>query len=396
MADRSSPRPVPKRRSWSWRSQAFRGVVYQVIAVSVIALIAWFLTSNTLTNLRIRGIQSGFDFLIQPAGFGIGESVIEFDSSNPYWKAFLVGLTNTLRVAIIGILIASVLGTVIGIGRLSRNFLLRSVCAAYVELFRNIPVLLQLLTWYLLLNELLPPVSEALHPAPGMYLSKGGFAFPVPVWAPGFGLIVAGAVAGATCAWLYRRWAYTQFTLTGHARAMFWPAVAIIVAGVTAGWFAAGMPTALDMPEKTEFNVVGGGAVTPEFLALTLGLAIYTAAFIAEIVRSGIQAVPWGQIEAASSLGLSRNRQLKLVLLPQALRVIIPPLTNQYLNLTKNSSLAVAIGYPDLVSISNTTLNQTGRAVECITIIMAVYLTLSLSTAALMNWYNARAAIKER
>ena len=388
--------PTLTRRSWSWRSRAFRGVVYQIVAVSVIALVAWFLTSNTLTNLRIRGIQSGFDFLIQPAGFGIGETVIAFDSSNPYWKAFLVGLTNTLRVAIVGIVIATVLGTLIGIGRLARNFLLRGVCTAYVELFRNIPVLLQLLMWYLLLNELLPPVSEALNPAPGMYLSKGGFAFPVPVWAPGFGLIVAGAIAGVVLAWLYRRWVHAQFALTGRARPVFWPALAIVVVCVAAGWLAAGTPTALDMPAKTEFNVSGGGAVTPEFLALTLGLAIYTAAFIAEIVRSGIQAVPWGQIEAASSLGLTRNRQLKLVLLPQALRVIIPPLTNQYLNLTKNSSLAVAVGYPDLVSISNTTLNQTGRAVECITIIMAVYLTLSLSTAALMNWYNARAAIKER
>ncbi|HKO66315.1 MAG TPA: ABC transporter permease subunit [Burkholderiaceae bacterium] len=396
MADRFSSKPAPRRRSWSWRSRTFRGVVYQVIAVSVIALAAWFLTSNTLTNLRIRGIQSGFDFVIQPAGFGIGETVIEFDSSDPYWKAFLVGLTNTLRVAIVGILLSTALGTAIGIGRLSRNFLVRAVCSAYVEIFRNIPVLLQLLMWYLLLNELLPPVSEALHPAPGMFLSKGGFAFPVPVWSPGFGLILAGATAGIVCAWLYRRWTYAQFALTGHARAVFWPAVTIIVIGVVAGWFAAGMPTALDMPAKTEFNVVGGGAVTPEFLALTLGLTIYTASFIAEIVRSGIQAVPWGQIEAASALGLSRGRQLKLVLLPQALRVIIPPLTNQYLNLTKNSSLAVAIGYPDLVSISNTTLNQTGRAVECITIIMAVYLTLSLSTAALMNWYNARAAIRER
>ena len=396
MADTLALKPALQRRRWSWRSQAFRGVVYQVLAVSVIALVAWFLTSNTLTNLRVRGIQSGFDFLSQPAGFGIGETVIEFDSSNPYWKAFVVGLTNTVRVAIIGILIATVMGALIGIGRLSRNFLLRGVCTAYVELFRNIPVLLQLLMWYLLLNELLPPVIDALHPAPGIYLSKGGLAFPVPVWAPGFGLIAAGALAGVTLAWLYRRWANAQFVLTGRARPMLWPALAIFVVGIVGGWLAAGTPTALDMPEKTQFNVAGGGAVTPEFLALTLGLAIYTAAFIAEIVRSGIQAVPWGQIEAASSLGLTRNRQLKLVLLPQAMRVIIPPLTNQYLNLTKNSSLAVAIGYPDLVSISNTTLNQTGRAVECITIIMAVYLTLSLSTAALMNWYNARAAIKER
>jgi len=388
--------PSLKRRNWSWRSQALRGVLYQALAVGVIAFVAWFLTSNTLTNLRIRGIQSGFDFLTQPAGFGIGESVIAFDSSNPYWKAFLVGLTNTIRVAIIAILIATMLGTAIGIGRLSRNFLLRSVCTAYVELFRNIPVLLQLLMWYLLLNEVLPPVSDALNPVPGMYLSKGGFTFPLPVWVPGYGFMLGGAIFSVGLAWLYRRWAQVQFALTGRARALFWPSLAIVFVGVGVGWLAGGMPTALDIPEKTEFNVIGGGAVTPEFLALTLGLAIYTAAFIAEIVRSGIQAVPWGQIEAASSLGLTRKRQLQLVLLPQALRVIIPPLTNQYLNLTKNSSLAVAVGYPDLVSISNTTLNQTGRAVECITIIMAVYLTMSLFTAALMNWYNARVAIKER
>lgn len=387
---------APKPRGWSWRSKAFRGVVYQVLAVGAVALVAWYLTTNTLTNLRIRGIQSGFDFLSQPAGFGIGESIIAFDSSHPYWRAFLVGLTNTMRVAVVGIVIATVLGTVIGIGRLSRNFLLRGVCTAYVELFRNIPILLQLLMWYLLLNELLPLAADALNPAPGMYLSKGGFAFPIPVWAPGDWLLVAGAIAGIASAWVYRNWARAQFVATGRVRPILLPVLAIIVVGIVAGWFAGGAPATFDVPEKTRFNIVGGGSVTPEFVALTLGLAVYTAAFIAEIVRSGIQAVPWGQIEAASSLGLGRKRQLQLVLLPQALRVIIPPMTNQYLNLTKNSSLAVAIGYPDLVSISNTTLNQTGRAVECITIIMAVYLTLSLSTAALMNWYNARAAIVER
>jgi general L-amino acid transport system permease protein len=383
-------------RTWSWRSRAFRGVVYQVLAVALIGLVAWYLTSNTLTNLRVRGIQSGFDFLNQPTGFGIGESVIRFDSSAPYWKAFLVGLTNTIRVALIGILIATVVGTLIGIGRLSRNFLLRSVCGAYVEIFRNIPVLLQLLMWYLLLTELLPPVSAPLNPLPGLYLSKSGLSFPEPVWGAGYAVMAIGALAGVALAWVYRRWAQARFMRTGHAPATFWPTLAIIVAATAAGWLAGGMPTAVDMPERNRFNVAGGGAATPEFLALTIGLAIYTAAFVAEIVRSGIQAVPWGQIEAASSLGLTRNRQLQLVLLPQAMRVIIPPMTNQYLNLTKNSSLAVAIGYPDLVSISNTTLNQTGRAVECITIIMAVYLTLSLSTAAFMNWYNARVAIQER
>ncbi len=396
MADGLAPKPIPQRRTWTWRSRAFRGVVYQILAVSVIALVAWFLTSNTLTNLRIRGIQSGFDFLNQPAGFGIGETVLEFDSGDPYWKAFLVGLTNTLRVAVIGILISTLLGTMVGIGRLSRNFLLRAVCTAYVELFRNIPVLLQLLMWYLLLNELLPPVSEALNPAPGMYLSKGGFAFPVPVWVPGFGLMVAGAIAGAALAWLYRRWAHAQFALTGHARPVFSPMLAIFVIAVAAGWFAArradraghACKDRVQRGRRRRSDAGVSGAHT-RACGLHGGVHCRDCAF-------GHSGSAWGQIEAASSLGLSRSRQLKLVLLPQALRVIIPPLTNQYLNLTKNSSLAVAVGYPDLVSISNTTLNQTGRAVECITIIMAVYLTLSLSTAALMNWYNARAAIKER
>ena len=387
---------APKKRDWSWRSQAFRGIIYQLIAVGLLGFAVWWLATNTLENMRIRGIQSGFGFLAQPAGFDIGETIINFDSADPYWKAFLVGLSNTLRVAIIGIFFTTILGTLIGIGRLSKNFLLRGLCTWYVELFRNIPVLIQLLMWYFILTTLLPPVSEALQLGPGMYVSKSGMSFPIPEWGFGQALAAAGMVAGLVVSWLYRRWAHTQFERTGIPRATFWPSVAMVVGFGLIGWFAGGAPTALEFPEKTEMNVSGGGAVTPEFLAVVIGLTIYTAAFVAEIVRSGIQSVAWGQSEAASALGLSRGQQLKLVLLPQAMRVIIPPMTNQYLNLTKNSSLAVAIGYPDLVSISNTTLNQTGRAVECIAIIMAVYLTLSLTTAALMNWYNSRAAIKER
>ena len=387
---------APKKRDWSWRSQAFRGLIYQLIAVGLLAFAGWWLATNTLENMRIRGIQSGFGFLAQPAGFDIGESIIEFDSANPYWKAFLVGLSNTLRVALIGIFFTTILGTLIGIGRLSKNFLLRGVCTWYVELIRNIPVLIQLLMWYFVLTTVLPPVSEALHLGPGMYVSKSGMSFPIPEWGFGQALAAAGMVVGLIVSWLYRRWARAQFERTGIPRPTFLPSLAIVIGFGLLGWAAGGAPTALDFPEKTEMNVSGGGAVTPEFLAVVIGLTIYTAAFVAEIVRSGIQSVPWGQTEAGSALGLSRGQQLKLVLLPQALRVIIPPMTNQYLNLTKNSSLAVAIGYPDLVSISNTTLNQTGRAVECIAIIMAVYLTLSLTTAALMNWYNSRAAIKER
>jgi len=229
-----------------------------------------------------------------------------------------------------------------------------------------------------------------------MYVSKSGMSFPIPEWEVGQAFAALGLVIGLFVSWFYRRWARAQFEKTGIPRAMFWPSLVIIIVCALIGWAVGGAPTALEMPEKTEMNVSGGGAVTPEFLAVVIGLTIYTAAFVAEIVRSGIQAVPWGQTEAGSALGLTRGQQLQLILLPQAMRVIIPPMTNQYLNLTKNSSLAVAIGYPDLVSISNTTLNQTGRAVECIAIIMAVYLTLSLTTAALMNWYNSRSAIKER
>ncbi len=385
-----------KRRDWSWRSRATRGLIYQVLAVAAIAAAAWFLWHNTLQNMRVRGIQSGFGFLTQPAGFDIGESVFAFDSADPYWKAFLVGLANTLRAAVVGIFFTTILGTLIGIGRLSRNFLVRSLCTGYIELFRNIPVLLQLLMWYFILNEWLPPVSDALHPLPGIFLSKSGMSFPVPVWESGYVVMLAGLVLGVAAAWLYRRWARAAFERTGNPHPAFWPALVLVIAGAGLGWLAGGAPTALELPVRNTLNVSGGGAVTPEFLAVTIGLTIYTASFVAEIVRSGIQSVPWGQTEAAAALGLSRGQSLKLVLLPQALRVIIPPLTNQYLNLTKNSSLAVAVGYPDLVSISNTTLNQTGRAVECIAVIMAVYLTLSLVTAGLMNWYNARSAIRER
>jgi general L-amino acid transport system permease protein len=313
---------MPKKR-WNWRSRAFRGLVYQVLAIALIALLVWFLAHNTAYNMKMRGIQSGFDFLLQPAGFDIGESLFDYDSAQAYWRAFLTGLFNTLRVAVVGIVLITVLGTLLGVGRFSRNALVRGLCSVYVELFRNIPVLLQLLMWYLLLAEAMPPVDAPRQLGPLM-LSKNGLA-----WQAGL-----------------------------EAEALF--------------------------------------TLSPEFLAVLLGLTLYTASFVAEVVRAGIAAVPLGQAEAAAALGLSRFQTMRLVMLPQALRVIIPPMTNQYLNLTKNSSLAVAIGYPDVVSIANTAINQTGRAVECITIVMGVYLCTSLATSLLMNWYNARAAIKDR
>ncbi len=389
-------RPPPRRRGWSWRSQAFRGLVYQVLAAAVIGLALWFLAHNTVDNMRARGIQSGFGFLLQPAGFDIGESVIPYDALEQNWKAFLVGVLNTLRVAVVGIVLATVLGALLGVGRFSRNALVRGFCYGYVELFRNIPVLLQLLVWYLFFTDVLPPISEPLSVGGAFFLSKAGFSFPVPVWGLGQALAAAGAAICVPIAWTYRRWAIRQFELTAKARSTFWAPIFIVFAGSIIGWVAGGAPTAWNFPVPGTFSMEGGASATPEFLGVLLGLVLYTAAFIAEVVRAGIASVAHGQVEASGSLGLSRGQTMRLVILPQALRVIIPPMTSQYLNLTKNSSLAVAIGYPDVVSIATTALNNTGRAVECIAIIMLVYLVTSLSTAGFMNWYNARAAIKER
>ena len=390
-----SSKSPPKNKSWSWRSQAFRGLIYQVVAIGLIVAIVWFLAHNTLSNMKIRGIQSGFDFLMGPAGFDIGESLYPFDSAQPYWQAFVVGLTNTLRVAILGIILTTVLGTLLGVGRFSRNALVRGVCYGYVEFFRNVPVLLQLLMWYLFFTEALPAAAEAWRVGP-FFLSKGGLAFPVPVWSSGQFWATVGLLAGAGLAFVYRQWAIKQFEATGQLKSMFWVPVAICLAVSLLGWVAGGAQTAFDFPVMGEFAVEKGGSLTPEFLSVLLGLTVYTAAFVAEVVRSGIQSVARGQGEAAAALGLSPGQSMRLVTLPQALRVIIPPMTNQFLNLTKNSSLAVAIGYPDVVSIANTALNQTGRAVECISIVMLVYLSTSLTTSLLMNWYNTRSAIQER
>ncbi|HEX4944421.1 MAG TPA: ABC transporter permease subunit [Usitatibacteraceae bacterium] len=391
-----SGHPPPRRRDWSWRSQAFRGLVYQVLAAAVIGLALWFLAHNTVENMRVRGIQSGFGFLVQPAGFDIGESLIPYDALDRNWRAFLVGVLNTLRVAIVGVVLATVLGALLGVGRFSRNAIVRGLCYAYVELFRNIPVLLQLLVWYLFFTDILPPISEPMTIGGVIYLSKAGFSFPVPVWGLGQALAAAGAAICLPIAWWYRRWTIRQFELTARVRSVFWAPVAIVFAGSIIGWIAGGAPTAWNLPAPGAFSMEGGASATPEFMGVLLGLVLYTSAFIAEVVRAGIASVAHGQVEAAGSLGLARSQTMRLVILPQALRVIIPPLTSQYLNLTKNSSLAVAIGYPDVVSIATTVLNNTGRAVECITIIMLVYLVTSLSTAGFMNWYNNRTAIRER
>jgi general L-amino acid transport system permease protein len=314
-----------------WRSAKGRRIAYQAAAIGVALAVGWFLIANTMANLEERRIASGFGFLARESGFEIGESAfLRYSASDTYLRALLVGLTNTLSVALIGIVLATGLGTAVGLARLSRNALLRGLSATYVEFIRNVPLLVQLFFWYAVITEGMPGASEALSPLPGVFLSNRGIFF----------------------------------------------------------------PTFSSVPELEGFNFVGGMVVSPEFAALLVGLTTYTAGFIAEIVRAGILAVDRGQGEAAHALGLSRGQTTRLIILPQALRVIIPPMTSQYLNLTKNSSLSVAIGYPDLVSIANTTMNQTGQAIEGIAIIMAVYLTISLSISAFMNWYNAHVAFK--
>ena len=389
------PSPDKKNRTISWRSREGRSVIYQIVAIlSAFALVA-LLVRNTLANMRLRGIQSGYDFLFQPFGFDISETVIEYAHNSSYFVAFAIGMLNTMKVAIIGIALATMVGVLIGIGRFSANFLVKKICYAYVEFFRNVPVYLQLLIWYLVFAEALPDLDGAWNVG-HFYLSKNGISFPWPVWELGQTLALVGAGLGLVFGLYYRRLARAHFDLTGQPRPVLWVALAATLGLSVLGWLAGGAPMEWDLPKMGDFQIEDGGAFSPEFMALLFGLVFYTAAFIAEVVRSGIASVSLGQHEAAASLGLSKRQVMRLVVLPQALRVIIPPLTSQYLNLTKNSSLAVAIGYPELVSIANTTLNQTGRAIEALSIVMLVYLTLSLITSALMNWFNASAAIQER
>jgi general L-amino acid transport system permease protein len=393
----SSSPSAHRARPWSLNSRATRGLIFQVISLVLVVLGIAYLANNTQANMAARGIPSGFDFLATPAGFDIGETIIvEYSPSDSYGKAIWVGVLNTLKVAVIGIILTTVLGVMLGIGRFSRNALVRGFCYGYVELFRNVPVLLQLLMWYIFMVDILPASNEAANAFDLFFLSKGGFSMPIPASGVGWSFMFWGLLAGLVAAYIWRQRTYAKFEQTGELGDTVWVPVALVLVLALVGWLFGGRPTEWNVPEQLIFAVDGGYNASPEFMSVLIGLVVYTAAFVAEVVRSGIQSVSHGQTEAASALGLSQGQTMKLVVLPQALRVIIPPLTSQYLNLTKNSSLAVVVGYPDVVSVVNTTINVTGRAVECIAIIMLVYLSTSLSTSVFMNWYNARKAIKER
>lgn len=377
-----------------WNDRRVRSILYQVGVIGGVILLGAYLVSNTLANLESRNIATGFGFLWREAGFGVSESPIEYSPADSYARVLFVGLLNTLKVSIIGIVLATVIGTIAGIGRLSRNWLVARFATVYVESLRNIPVLLQLFFWYALISEAMPAPRSALNPLPGVFLSGRGLKFPEPVWQTTHLLMLLALLAGIGAAWSISRWARVRRERTGQLFPSIQVGVGLILGLPLLTWVLGGAPTAMNMPVLRGFNFEGGFTVTPEFVALLVGLVLYTGTFIAEIVRGGILAVSHGQTEAALALGLSRGQVLRLIILPQALRVIIPPLTSQYLNLTKNSSLAVAIGYPDLVSTANTAINQTGQAVEGIAVIMTVYLTVSLSISAFMNWYNRRIALK--
>lgn len=373
----------------------FRGYAYQVLLGLSVALLAYLLYVNVNANLERQRIATGFDFLFETSGFDVGEKLIDYDSEDSYGRALWVGILNTLMVSACGIVLATILGTLMGIARVSRNWLASRLASAYVELCRNIPVVLHVIFWASVIRNL-PSPKQALSPFEGVFIANRGLIFPVPVANQAYVWVGAAFVVGLIAAFVLGRWAQSHREKTGRYITTFWPGLGLILGLPLLAWIVQGAPLAWDVPALKGFNFRGGASMTPEFIALLIGLTVYTGAFIAEIVRAGIQSVPSGQIEAARALGIRRGFIMRYITIPQALRVIVPPTTSQYLSLTKNSSLGVLIGYPDLVNVGNTTLNQTGQAVEAIAVMMTVYLIISLTISLVMNIYNRFVAIPEK
>ena len=390
------PGVAPSSKPKFWNDPDKRALLFQVLMVLTILGFVGYLVNNALTNLEQRGITTGFAFLGQTAGFDILMSLVEYDSTHSFGTTFVVGLLNTLLISALGIIFATIIGFLMGIARLSNNWLVGKVAAAYIEIFRNIPLLLQIFFWYFAVLRALPSPRQSIELG-SAFLNIRGLYLPAPVFESGFGLVTIAIAIAIAAVFLLMRWNTRRQDATGQRFPVLWTSLAILLGLPLLAFLLAGMPMSLDYPALKGFNFQGGMTVIPELLALLFALSIYTGAFIAEIVRSGIEAVNKGQTEAASALGLPKGKTLRLVVIPQAMRVIIPPLTSQYLNLAKNSSLATAIGYPDLVSVfMGTTLNQTGQAIEIIFMTMGVYLLISLSVSGLMNWYNKRMALVER
>jgi len=388
---------TPRVKVAPWNDPVIRGWAFQIVVVGLVGALFWFLVSNTIDNLQRQKIASGFHYLQREAGFEIGDTMILYSPASTYARAIWVGILNTLRVAVLGIIISTIFGTLIGVGRLSRNWLLSKICEWYVEAFRNVPLLLWLFLIYKTISEAFPGPRQAIRLFwDSVFLSNRGLYFPVPVADPIHEWMAVGLLVGLAAALILNRWAKARQAATGQPFPIFRVGAAVTLGVPFVIWLLGGAPYQMSWPELQGFNFTGGMVIQPEFTALLVGLVVYTSAFIAEIVRSGILALNKGQSEAAAAIGLSRGQEMRLILLPQAMRVIVPPMTSQYLNITKNSSLAIAIGYPDLVAAVNVTINQTGQAIENILLIMAAYLTVSLSISAFMNWYNKRITLKER
>ncbi|MCR8913939.1 amino acid ABC transporter permease [Marinobacter panjinensis] len=380
-----------------WYDPRIRSIFFQFIAIALVFWGGWTLVDNTLSNMESRGISTGFGFLNETAGFGIIMSLVPYDATMTYGRTFLVGLMNTLLVSAMGIITATILGFIIGVARLSSNWLVAKLALVYIEVIRNIPLLLQIFFWYFAVLGSLPSPRQSVEVGGTFFLNNRGLYLPEPMPQEGFGLVWSAIIVAIVAVIGLRTWAKKRQLATGQIFPTFKVGVAILLALPVVAYLAAGTPLEWELPALKGFNFGGGITIIPELAALWIALSLYTASFIAEIVRSGILSVSKGQTEAAKALGIPNNLTLRLVVIPQAMRVIIPPLTSQYLNLAKNSSLATAIGYPDLVAVfMGTTLNQTGQAVEVVAITMAVYLTISLTISLVMNIYNRAVAIKER
>ncbi|MEW7977606.1 MAG: amino acid ABC transporter permease [Candidatus Sedimenticola endophacoides] len=396
MAEPRQQESAPAQAAF-WRRPAFRAALFQTLLMLALCLVGYSLFTNTLNNLEQRGISTGFGFLSQEAGFGILQSLIDYNETHSYGRTFFVGLLNTLLVSALGIALATLIGFVMGVARLSGNWLVARIATVYIETFRNIPLLLQIMFWYFAVLQPLPRPKQSLSFGEAFFLNNRGFYIPGPVFEQGFWLVGVAFALAVVAVVILARWARRCQEATGRQFHTVFVSLCLLLGLPLLAFLVMGMPMSWEYPALKGFNFRGGMVIIPELAALLLALSIYTGAFIAEAVRSGILAVSHGQTEAAYALGLRPGVTLRLVIIPQALRVIIPQLTSQYLNLTKNSSLATAIGYPDLVAVfAGTTLNQTGQAVEVIAMTMAVYLTISLSISLFMNWYNKRKQLVER
>jgi general L-amino acid transport system permease protein len=382
------------RDRW-YNNPTVRSIAAQVILVLIVVGLAIWFTNNTITNLRDRGIASGFYFLGKRAGFDM-VTFLPVDSESTYGDMLVAGLVDTIVVSILSIVIATILGLIVGISRLSSNWLIRTIATIYVEIFRNIPPLLVILFWYLAVIQSLPAIRDAIQIGPDFSLSNRGIFMPRPVVGENFNVVLVVFVLSLVIAWGVRRWARARQMATGQRLPAGWIGLGIVVVLTLGTYFLTGDPLTFELPVKNRFNISGGWTIAPEFASLFLALGFYTASFIAEIVRSGILAVSHGQTEAARAIGLRSGLVLRLVVLPQALRVIIPPLASEYLNITKNTSLALAIGFADLVAVGYNVLNPTGQSIEVILIWMGFYLGLSIIISVAMNWFNARIALTER